>query len=293
MLRRQARLRREYLYRKSLEGKARVEYERRVEVRKALAEGRPIPTELRSDSRSLLASDEYADASHDIPHRSIIDDEYARAGETDPRVVVTTSRDPSVRLKLFAKEIKLLFPNAQRLNRGNLIISELVKACVANEITDIIMLHETRGEPDALIVSHLPYGPTAYFNLSNVVMRHDIQDDDLGTVSEAYPHLIFDNFHSTLGQRLTNILKYLFPVPKADSKRVLTFKNDMDFISFRHHVYTKEGKRREDIVLKEVGPRFEMHLFQLRLGTIDQDHADDEWVLRPYMRSAKRRRALG
>ena len=50
-------------------------------------------------------------------------------------------------------------------------------------------LQETRGEPDALIVSHLPYGPTAHFSLSGAVMRHDIEGR--GTVSEAYPHLIF------------------------------------------------------------------------------------------------------
>ena len=29
---------------------------------------------------------------------------------------------------------------------------------------------------DAMMVSHLPYGPTAMFSLSNCVMRHDIED---------------------------------------------------------------------------------------------------------------------
>ena len=76
-----------------------------------------------------------------------------------------------------------------------------------------------------------------------------------------------------------NILKYMFPVPKEESKRVITFANKEDYISFRldwidrksawitvqlpmhwftdrHHVYKKgEGK---EIDLKEVGPRFEM-----------------------------------
>jgi U3 small nucleolar ribonucleoprotein protein IMP4 len=36
-----------------------------------------------------------------------------------------------------------------------------------------------------------------------------------------------------------SILKYLFPVPKEDSKRVMTFANHDDFISFRHHTYKK------------------------------------------------------
>lgn len=51
--------------------------------------------------------------------RNSIDDEYAMAGVRDPKVCVTTSRDPSSRLKQFAKELKLVVPNAQRINRGN------------------------------------------------------------------------------------------------------------------------------------------------------------------------------
>ncbi|XP_043531051.1 U3 small nucleolar ribonucleoprotein protein IMP4 [Chiloscyllium plagiosum] len=90
--------------------------------------------------------------------------------------------------------------------------------------------------PDGLVVCHLPFGPTAYFTLANVVMRHDIPK--IGTMSEAYPHLIFHNLTSKLGLRVTSILKYLFPVPKEDSKRVITFANQDDFISFRRPQYT-------------------------------------------------------
>lgn len=54
---------------------------------------------------------------------------------------------------------------------------------------------------DGLVVSHLPFGPTAYFTLSNTVMRHDIPK--IGTMSEAYPHLIFHNFNSKLGERVS------------------------------------------------------------------------------------------
>lgn len=59
----------------------------------------------------------------------------------------------------------------------------------------------SRGNPDAMVISHLPNGPTAYFNLADVVMRHDIPD--IGTMSEQYPHLIFQNFKSKLGQRVS------------------------------------------------------------------------------------------
>ena len=87
--------------------------------------------------------------------------------------------------------------------------------------------------PDAMIVSHFPHGPTLYFTLHNVTLRHDIESYQSSTVSEQYPHLIFENFSSRLGERVMDCLKYLFPVPKEDSKRVMTFSNENDFISFR------------------------------------------------------------
>lgn len=50
-------------------------------------------------------------------------------GEADPKVLVTTSRDPSSRLVQFAKEVRLVFPNSQRINRGGMVLAELVEAC--------------------------------------------------------------------------------------------------------------------------------------------------------------------
>ncbi|XP_022095938.1 U3 small nucleolar ribonucleoprotein protein IMP4-like isoform X1 [Acanthaster planci] len=287
MLRRQARQRREYLYRKSLESKDRIISERKRKLKEALDENKPIPTELRKDALSLQKALAYDDeGGQEYSH---IDDEYRWAGVEDPKIMLTTSRDPSSKLKQFAKEVKLIFPNAQRLNRGNYDVSQLVQACRANEVTDLLIIHEHRGVPDALQVCHLPYGPTAFFTLLNTVMRHDIPN--IGTMSEVYPHLIFHNFKSKLGERVMNILKYLFPVPKEDSKRVITFANQDDVISFRHHVYKKTDHR--NIELSEVGPRFEMKLYEIRLGTIEkEDPGDTEWVSRPYMNTAKKRRHL-
>eukprot|EP00898_Chlorokybus_atmophyticus_P003406 jgi/Chlat1/4066/Chrsp26S04120 len=291
MIRRNARLRREYLYRKSLEGKERAVYDRKRKLREALEEGKPIPTELRGEEGQLRHDVELEDEIT-AELRTHIDDEYARAGERDPKILLTTSRDPSSRLTQFVKELKLIFPNAQRVNRGGQVIAQIVEACRASEFTDIVMVHEHRGEPDGLVISHLPYGPTAYFGLANVVTRHDIKSTkDIGTVSEAVPHLVFHNFNTKLGQRTQNILKYLFAVPKDESKRIITFANQSDYISFRHHVYEKP-KGVKSIDLNEIGPRFEMRLYQIKLGTLDQLEAEDEWVLRPYMNSSKKRTLL-
>jgi U3 small nucleolar ribonucleoprotein protein IMP4 len=81
---------------------------------------------------------------------------------------------------------------------------------------------------------------------------------------------------------VSNVLKHLFPVPKDDSKRVVTFANQSDFISFRHHTYDMP-RGAKSVALKEVGPRFEMRLYRIKLGTMEQQEAEVEWALRPYM----------
>lgn len=116
----------------------------------------------------------------------------ALSGIVDPRVLVTTSRSPSSRLAAFSKEIRLLMPTAIRLNRGNTILPELVRSCNSRGLSDVVLLHEHRGTPTAMTVSHLPHGPTVSFSLHNVVLRQDIPNSLRGTVSESYPHLIFE-----------------------------------------------------------------------------------------------------
>ncbi|KAF6339516.1 IMP U3 small nucleolar ribonucleoprotein 4 [Rhinolophus ferrumequinum] len=189
MLRREARLRREYLYRKAREEAQRVAHERKEKVRRALEENRLIPTELRREALALQGSLEFDDAGGEGVTNHV-DDEYRWAGVEDPKVMITTSRDPSSRLKMFAK--------------------------------------------------------------------------------------------------VSDILRYLFPVPKDDSHRVITFANQDDYISFRHHVYRKTDHR--NVELTEVGPRFELKLYMIRLGTLEQEAtADVEWRWHPYTNTAHKR----
>ena len=282
-------MRREFIYRKSLEGKARELYEKKRTIRQCLEDGKVIPTELRREESALreeLAMEDTRTATYGA---NVVDDEYARANESEPRVLLTTSRDPSSRLTQFAKELKLLFPTSQRVNRGSQILPDLAELCRSGGFTDLVMVHEHRGEPDGLVISHMPFGPTCYFGLSNTVMRHDIKDQDIGHVSEVFPHLILENFSTPLGKRTATVLKHLFPEPKAKSKRVVTFANDADYISLRHHTY-EMPRGAKSVALTEVGPRFEMRLYQIKLGTVEQDDADIEWSLRPFMRSGKKAR---
>jgi U3 small nucleolar ribonucleoprotein protein IMP4 len=132
----------------------------------------------------------------------------------------------------------IVIPNAERINRGSYVMQDLVSLCLSKNLTDLILLHEHRGVPDGLILCHFPVGPTVYFGLENVVLRHDVKEK-IANMPEIYPHLVFHNFSTQLGDRVMHILQHIFPVAKAESKRVITFSNNNDLISFRHHSYTK------------------------------------------------------
>jgi hypothetical protein len=45
--------------------------------------------------------------------------------------------------------MRLVVPNSQRINRGGMVLSELVETCRNHDFTDIVILHEHRGEPGA------------------------------------------------------------------------------------------------------------------------------------------------
>mmetsp|Transcript_15988 Transcript_15988/g.23985 ORF Transcript_15988/g.23985 Transcript_15988/m.23985 type:complete len:294 (-) Transcript_15988:1907-2788(-) len=284
--RRNVRLRREYLYSRSLEGKERELFEKKRRVREALAAGKPIPTDLVNEETELRRLLAYDDASMRAPD-AMLDNEYAQTlrGERMPKICITTSRAPSSRLKQFAKELKHLFPNANTINRGNTKIAHLADATRRAEFSDIIIVHETRGQPDGLVISHLPVGPTTYFTVSNCVLRHDIEDAP-NFSTDSPPHLIFHNFDANkrLANRICTILKCLFPVPRRDAKRIATFYNSDDVIAFRHHTITSDVKPPADIL--ELGPRFDLFPYQIKLGCIDEPHVDVEWVLRPYLNRA-------
>jgi U3 small nucleolar ribonucleoprotein protein IMP4 len=119
--------------------------------------------------------------------------------------MLTTSRDPSNRLQQFVKELNLIFPNAHRLNRGSYIMKDLVHLSQKNSISDIVIVHEHRGVPDGLVISHMPLGPTVYFALKDVVLRHDLPNKP-PPMSTAFPHLIFDNLTSTLGTSIPSLI---------------------------------------------------------------------------------------
>src|SRR5579863_8256599 len=99
---RAARDRREYLYRKHLEIQQQPDIAKAAAVKEYLKASEKLPYHLAKDAlESVKMSEVLQETPKFLP----------------PRTLITTSRDSSSRLKQFAKELKLLFPNSKRLNR--------------------------------------------------------------------------------------------------------------------------------------------------------------------------------
>lgn len=65
-----------------------------------------LPGDIRDDALKLQADLAFDDEGGDGVSNSI-DDEYKWAGVDDPKIMITTSHDPSAKLKQFAKVIVL------------------------------------------------------------------------------------------------------------------------------------------------------------------------------------------
>lgn len=127
-----------------------------------MSDGTRIPTELKEEEAKLRHEIQLDDArtesalmggsqtSRRAEATRPEDDEYAHAGEADPKVMVTSSREPSSKLKEFVKEVRLMIPNAQKINRGGYTTEEIIEACRRNDVTDLVIVHEHRGVPGAL-----------------------------------------------------------------------------------------------------------------------------------------------
>ena len=76
--------------------------ESKEKVKRSLDENKEIETHLRKGALALNAASEWDDEGGEQV-TSHEDDEYRWAGVEDPKIVITTSRDPSSRLKMFAK----------------------------------------------------------------------------------------------------------------------------------------------------------------------------------------------
>ncbi|CRG93412.1 U3 small nucleolar ribonucleoprotein protein, putative [Plasmodium gallinaceum] len=244
MLRRNIRLRKEYLYLKKIEEEKKQYAEKIKSIKESYEKNKKIKSHLKNEENELRKKMDLYD------EKSLnrnFDDEYFFCGIENPRVLITTSRNPSSQLENFAKEIKLLIPNSEKINRGSYFIKDIINFARKNNITDVIIIHEYKGIPRNLIICHLPFGPTLFCTIKDCKMRHEFSDQ-INNISMCNPHLIFHNFNSDLGKRIMNIFKYLFPPVKIRTNKRKFSKNNkqISIVNDKQNKIKEESEKEDD-----------------------------------------------
>ncbi|XP_071118650.1 ribosome production factor 1-like [Haliotis cracherodii] len=207
--------------------------------------------------------------------------------KTTPKILLTTTDRPTTRTRKLCKELKKVIPNIEVYKRRALDLKKVIPQAIAKDFTDLLVINEDRKEPNGLVISHLPDGPTAHFKMSNVRLTTDIKK--VGRVTDHHPEVMLNNFNTRLGHTIGRLLASLFPHdPEFQGRRVATFHNQRDFIFFRHHRY--EFRDSKKVGLRELGPRFTLKLRSLQKGTFDTKYGEYEWIHKRHEMDTSRRK---
>eukprot|EP01059_Diplonema_ambulator_P006415 TRINITY_DN16129_c2_g1_i1.p1 TRINITY_DN16129_c2_g1~~TRINITY_DN16129_c2_g1_i1.p1 ORF type:complete len:342 (+),score=99.40 TRINITY_DN16129_c2_g1_i1:120-1145(+) len=226
-----------------------------------------------ADDTFVLSSDEEIEADE-------ADDEYLEyyKDDVEPRLMITTQKDPCFRTRKFVQELLTLFPNSETFERRSYTMKQITQYCVNRGYTDIMVVGDSGGgskkRPYSMIISHLPQGPTHWYRVSSVVMHDEL--DEPAERSEHYPRLNLKGFTTRLGKRVQRQLQAMYPkTPDDKGRAVTTFHNHRDFIFVRAHRYIYEGD--DDVRLQELGPRFTLRMRSLQAGLFDPQYGEYEW----------------
>ena len=94
MISRNIRQRKEYLYSKAQEAKEKEKQDRRFRVKNSIDNDQRIPNEYKNQKDEAIRDLELAD-DQTMARRTAIDDEYEQSKYRDPKLLITTSRNPS------------------------------------------------------------------------------------------------------------------------------------------------------------------------------------------------------
>ena len=211
---------------------------------------------------------------------------YFEGGKTPKIMFTTAGRTTKATYRLIAA-LTTIFPNSvQRKKNKDETIKVICKEAEAADFTDVIAINENVKAINALIIIHLPDGPTAHFKLTNLQYKKVKKGLEPGITR---PELILNRFDTRIGRRVGRMLYALMPHdPNFRAHRVCTFHNQRDFIFFRHHRY-EFGKDGDKVRLAELGPRFTLKMRSLQEGIFDPEHADFEWKHKVEMDTSRRR----
>ncbi len=224
------------------------------------ARGETVTTETQESKRVLRPEQQVDDAALE---EMACSDEFASffAGQTTPRLLITTNPDARKDAHRFGAELADLFPNSEyRVRPHKTMLRDVVAEAAKRDYTHAVVVGESRKALDTLTVVKLPEGPAAVFKLTSVVLGKGIAGH--GRSSGHAPELVLQGFATRLGHRVGRMLVSLFPpAPEFRGRQVVTFHCQRDFIFVRRHRYVFESGTRAR--LQEIGPQFTLKLHRL------------------------------
>ncbi|KZT27726.1 Brix-domain-containing protein [Neolentinus lepideus HHB14362 ss-1] len=183
-----------------------------------------------------------------------------------PKVLITTGFKATKVTYDFCDELSTIFPGAEFIRRKKGKGFEMGKIAMwagARGYTNLCVVNEDQKKPNAIIVVHLPNGPTAYFKLTSIDNSKRIPGHAKATTH--YPELVLNGFVTRLGHAVGRMFQTLFPpMPEFQGRQVVTLHNQRDFLFFRRHRYAFRSP--EKVALQEIGPRFTLKLRWLTKG---------------------------
>jgi len=205
--------------------------------------------------------------------------------EKRPKMLITTRPSPSRKLFSFIQAVIDLFPQTYYYPRKSYSIKDICFFATNRDFTHVIVVSEKAKSVNSMLISHLPYGPTAYFKVSNFTSANDIPFT--GQPTSHIPELNLHGFGTRLGHRVGRFLGGMFPHnAELQGRQIVTFHNQRDFIFVRHHRYMfaegkeaiKDSKKKKTVAkLQELGPRFTLKMRWLQVGTFDSQFGEYEW----------------
>lgn len=240
------------------------------------------PGSVANATATASTSQESASASDDSDEGEEEEEEEEDDPHAPPAIVITTSMPhnstsphlasanarshPAERVRKFVDELLNIFPGAeyrQRAKAKGVGLGKIAGWARDRGYNAMLVVGEDKKEPFSLTIISLPHGPTAFFRLTSISMKGEIEGHARSTGHT--PELILNNFTTTLGHDVGTLLQSLFPkVPQLDGRQVVTAHNQRDYIFFRRHRYMFASE--EKAKLQEIGPRFTLKLRSLTPG---------------------------
>ena len=244
----------------------------------------------------------------------VSEEEEEKESFSNNKVLITCSTDPSRRTRMFCRQLAATLPNCEFRWRRKMSIKKSTKQLVALGYTAYVVVSEHREEPNGMMISRLPEGPTARFRLSSMQLAGELHGmskrqsalvappskkraQAAGNAEEPLPQLLRNQFTTRLGLRVSNLLSCLFPEESyqespepVDNGRVITFHNQRDYIFFRQHRFAPSSLSNRTFRLIETGPRFTLRLRAVQPTTFDCRHGEFEWVFRHHEMEQNRRK---